>query len=134
MVRTIQLGPEDMPLTAILALFGDYYRTRFKIPAGGTLTYIVIRPPANTPPTWVRAMLYQSRRLDDAGFESNTVIHQLIPIAYPWGARDYPMSAIWEGRHRVDDNFEYTLELLVHDGTGASSPVWRTMAIVEVDE
>lgn len=134
MVRTVQLGPEDMPVAPISALFGDYYQTRFKIPAGSTLTYVAIRPPVDTPPTWVRAMVYQSRRLEESGFDSNTVVHHLIPVAYPWGARDYATAAIWEGRHRVDDNFEYTLELLVHDGTGASAPVWRTMAIVEVDD
>ena len=134
MVRTIQLGPENIPVSDISALFGIYYRIRFPVPAGGILTYLAIMPPVNTPPTWARAMVYQTRLLEDSGFDSNTVAHQLIPIAYPWGARDYPRSAVWEGRHRVDDNFEYTLEILVHDGSGASAPEWRAIVLVEVKE
>lgn len=134
MVRTIQLGPEDMPAAPILALFGNIYRTRFTVPAGGTLTFISIMPPTDTPPTWVRAVLFQSRMLDVSGFEGEKEPHQLIPAAYPWGPRDFPHAAIWEGRHRVNDDFEYTLELIVHDGSGASSPTWRAMAVVEVEK
>lgn len=134
MVRTVQMGPEDMPSAPIAALFGNIYRTRFRIPPGSTLTYVAIMPPVDTPPTWVRAVLYQSRLLDESGFEGEKEPYQLIPAAYPWGPRDFPHAAVWEGRHRVDDGFEFTLELLVHDGTGASAPRWRTMAVVEVEE
>lgn len=134
MVRTIQLGPEQIPASDISALFGGIWRIRFQVPAGGTVTYISIMAPVDTPRTWVRAVLYQTRRLLDVNFEGEKAVHQLIPEAFSYGSLDFPTAVIWEGRHRVDDNFEYTLEILVYDGTGVSAPIWKAMALVEVDE
>lgn len=90
-------------------------------------------PPVDTPPTWVRVVLYPSSLLDVSGFEGEKYPYQLIPNAYPWGPLDFPHAVTWEGRHRVDDNFEYTIEILVFDGTGATAPIWKAMVIVEVD-
>ena len=133
MVRTIQLGPQDLSIFGA-TLFGERYKTQFKIPAGAIVTLVSIMPPVDTPPTWVRAVLFPSPNIDDVNFEGEKYPYQLIPVAYPWGGRDFPQAAIWEGRHRVDDNFEYTLEVLVHDGSGATAPIWKAIVIVEVDE
>ena len=133
MIRTIQMGPQDLVVYGV-SLFGNHFRTLFKIPAGATVTLVSIMPPRDTPPTWVRATLVPSPTFDNEDFEGGQYPYQLIPAAYPWGPTDQSNAAVWEGRHRVDDNFEYTLELLVHDGTGASSPIWKALAIVEVEE
>lgn len=135
MVRTVQLGPVDLIASDISPAFGFFYRTRFKIPKGGTVTYISISPPNATPPTWVSATMYQSRLLDESGFQGEKSGHALITDAYPWGGLgDPPHPAIWNGRHTVDDSFEYTLEILVFDGTGASVPTWKALIIVEVED
>lgn len=133
MVRTVQLGPQDAVASGA-ALFGVVYRTAFKIPAGGIVTFVSVMPPVDTPPTFVRVVLYPSPLIDDVNFEGEKYLYQLIPVAYPWGPRDFPVAVTWEGRHRVDDSFEYTLEVIIHDGTGATAPIWKSMIIVEVEE
>ena len=133
MVRTVQLGPVDLTISDIIPLFGAFYRTRFKIPKSGTVTYISISPPNATPPTWVSATVYQSRLLD-GDYQGEKSGHALITDAFPWGGfGDPPHPAIWNGRHTVDDSFEYTLEVLVFDGSGATSPIWEAIILVEVD-
>ncbi len=135
MIRTILLGPQvAVEPTGVISPFGTFLGTTFKVPAGGTLTFVSVMAPVDTPPTFVRVTLYPSHLLDDENFEGEKYPHQLIPAAYPWGPRDFPIAVTWEGRHRVDDNFEHTLEITIHDGSGASSPIWNAMALVEVEE
>jgi hypothetical protein len=133
MVRTIQIGPQDLVLFGV-TLFGERFRTLFKIPGGATVTLVSIMPPRNTPPTWVRATLVPSPTFDNEDFEAGQYPYQLIPAAYPWGPADHSHAAVWEGRHRVDEDFEYTLEVLVHDGSGASPSIWKAIVIMEVEE
>ena len=123
-LRSVQLGPTE-------AVIGDtlIVGIHFKIPAGATLTYASIGPiSTNTPPVPTSISLYYSK--DEA---VTTYPYPLVPIGWPSRNPFRPLPLVWQGRHKLQSDYEHTLDMSTYNLTGGHITV-QGMCVYEVDE
>lgn len=123
MVRSIRVGPFEAEVLDTLIV-----GVHLKLPAGAVLTYASLAPTnTNTPNTLGTITLYFSKE------EATTQYPYPLKIGYC--ARDAfrPRPLVWEGRHKLDSNFEHDLELSIYNLTGGTLTI-RGLCVYEIEE
>lgn len=123
-MRSVQLGPTEAVVADTLIV-----GIHFRIPAGAVLTYASIGPISiNTPPMATNISLYYTK--DEAVTKYS---YALVPLEYSSRSLFRPKPVIWEGRHKVQSNYEHTLDMSIYNQTGGDITI-RGMCVYEVDE
>lgn len=124
-VRSVRLGPTDAVVvdTTIVGV-------HFKIPAGATLIYAAIGPSdAGIYPRQISTItLYHSKD------EATTGYPYPLKTGYSYKDAFRPRPLVWEGKHKLNSNYEHTLELSVYNQSGASITIRGLCVYEEVDE
>lgn len=123
-MRSVQLGPVQAVIADTLII-----GIHFNIPPGAVLTYASIGPISIKAPRMATSItLYYTK--DEA---VTTYPYTLVPLGYSSRTIYRPLPVVWEGRHKIQSDYEHTLELTTYNLTGASVTV-QGMCIYEVEE
>lgn len=123
MVRSVKVGPTEVDVADTLIV-----GVHLKIPAGATLTYASLAPTNIQTPNIVGTItLYFTKD------EAITQYPYPLKIGYCSRNSFRPVPLVWQGHHRLDDNYEHNLELSIYNLTGATVTI-RGLCVYEIEE
>lgn len=122
-MRSVRLGPKEVVVADSLII-----GVHFKLPAGAILTYASVAPTNINAPTMATTItLYFAKD------EATTQYPYPLKFGYSWRNPFRPIPLVWQGRHKLDDNYEHNLEMSVYNLTGGSITI-RGLCVYEEEE